>query len=635
MLNATHYALRTTHYAPLMTIHELRQKFLDFFKEKGHAIIPSAPLLPENDPSVLFNTAGMQPLVPYLKGEIHPMGTRLADAQKCLRTGDIDEVGDNRHLTFFEMLGNWSLGDYFKEESIAWSFEFLTSDRWLGIDPKKIYVTVFEGDADAPRDETSIGIWQAQYEVKGIAAEIGVAEKDEPAEVDGARIYLYPKSKNWWPGATAKGLCGPDTEIFYDTGLPHSPAFGAVCHPNCDCGRFVEFWNNVFMQFNRVEEGGALEVLPKKNVDTGMGLERTAAVLNGFTTVYDLDVFQVIFREIESLCDKQYGKEEAVDRSMRIIADHVRSATFAIGDGIIPSNVQQGYIIRRLIRRAIREGRRIGITESFCDKIANVVIGEFGVQYRELETKRSEIIAELVKEEEKFSKTVANGMKELERILEKGVMTSEQAFMLYSTYGFPLELTEEIVRERGGSVDHEAFMAEFEKHQELSRTASAGMFKGGLQDHSAETTRLHTATHLLHAALRKVLGDHVQQKGSNITAERLRFDFSHPSKMTAEEIAEVERLVNGAIQKDFPVTMEVMSPSEAKESGALGFFEQKYGDRVNVYTVGNDQTGVFSKEICGGPHVEHLGELGGFKIQKEEASSAGIRRIKAIIGVGH
>lgn len=616
-----------------MTIHELRQKFLDFFKEKGHAIIPSASLLPENDPSVLFNTAGMQPLVPYLKGEPHAMGTRLADAQKCLRTGDIDEVGDNRHLTFFEMLGNWSLGDYFKEESIAWSFEFLTSKEWLGIDPKKIYVTVFEGDGDAPQDETSIGIWQAQYEVKGVVAEVGVAEKDEPAAGDGVRIFAYPKAKNWWPGAMAKGLCGPDTEIFYDTGLPHRASFGPVCHPNCDCGRFVEIWNNVFMQFNRTEEGGSLEILPKQNVDTGMGLERTAAVLNGFSSVYDLDVFQVIFRGIESLCDKSYGSDESVDRSMRIIADHIRSATFAIADGAAPSNVQQGYIIRRLLRRAIREGRRIGVTNQLCGTIANVVIGEFGVHYHELETKRAEIIAEIVKEEEKFGKTVAHGMKELEKILERGAMSSEQAFMLYSTYGFPLELTEEIVRERGGSVDHEAFKAEFEKHQELSRTASAGMFKGGLQDTSEASARLHTATHLLHAALRKVLGPHVEQKGSNITPERLRFDFSHPDKMTPEQIREVEDLVNDAIKRDLPIVCQHMSVNEAEASGALGFFKDKYENipSLSVYQVG-EGSDWFSKEICGGPHANRTGELGSFKIQKEEASSAGIRRIKAVIG---
>lgn len=618
-----------------MTIHELRKKFLDFFKEKGHAIIPSASLLPENDPSVLFNTAGMQPLVPYLKGLPHPMGTRLADAQKCLRTGDIEEVGDNRHLTFFEMLGNWSLGDYFKEESIGWSFEFLTADRWLGIDPKRLYVTVFEGDEDAPRDEKSIDIWQAQFEIKGISAGIGEAEKDEPVTGDdGPRIYLYPKRKNWWPGATAKGLCGPDTEIFYDTGKSHDPAFGAICHPNCDCGRFVEIWNNVFMQFNRTEEGGSLEVLPKQNVDTGMGLERTAAVINGFSGVYDLDVFQVLFRGIEPICGKRYGENEQTDRSMRIIADHIRSAVFAIADGALPSNVQRGYVIRRLIRRAIREGNRLGIKEPFCSSLARAVIGEFGMHYTELESKCEEIVRAIEDEEKKFGKTVERGERELEKILNKGPMTGEQAFILYSTYGFPLELTEEIVRERGGIVDHEAFRAEFSKHQDLSRTAGAGMFKGGLQDQSEESAKLHTATHLLHAALRKVLGDHVQQKGSNITPERLRFDFSHPEKMAPEQIKAVEDMVNDVIRKDLPIICRHMSVDEAGASGALGFFKEKYanvqGD-LSVYQVGDDADW-FSKEICGGPHADRTGVLGSFKILKEEASSAGVRRIKAVIG---
>ncbi len=615
-----------------MTVHDLRDKFLAFFKEKGHAIIPSAPLLPENDPSVLFTTAGMQPLIPYLKGEPHPMGKRLADAQKCIRTDDIDEVGDNRHLTFFEMLGNWSLGDYFKPETIGWSFEFLTDSRWLGIDPSRLYVTVFDGDADAPRDDESIGIWQAQFEVKGIGATIGRAGVDEPASGDGARIYAYPKAKNWWPGALTKGLCGPDTEIFYDTRRAHDPAFGKVCHPNCDCGRFVEIWNDVFMEFNRPDDGAKLEPLPAKNVDTGMGLERTAAMMSGHATVFDNDVFQAIFRGIESASGKRYGETEDVDRAMRIIADHLRAATFAIADGAIPSNVQAGYVVRRLIRRAIREGRRIGITDPFAAKIAEVVIGEFGVAYPELEENRKEIALEMAGEEKKFLQTIEKGMKELEKLIASGTITGEQAFTLYTTYGFPLELTEEIARERGINVDRQSFDREFAKHQDLSRTASAGMFKGGLQDHSEMTTRLHTATHLLHSALRKILGEHVEQKGSNITAERLRFDFSHPKKLTPEEIIAVEGLVNDAIWRDLPVTVETMTPEEAKSSGALGLFEQKYGEKVKVYTIGDSKTGIFSKEICGGPHVEHLGELGSFKIQKEEASSAGIRRIKAVIG---
>jgi alanyl-tRNA synthetase len=615
-----------------MTVHELRDKFLAFFKEKGHAIIPSAPLLPENDPSVLFTTAGMQPLVPYLKGEAHPMGKRLADVQKCIRTDDIEEVGDNRHLTFFEMLGNWSLGDYFKPEAIGWSFEFLTDSRWLGIDPRRLFVTVFEGDADAPRDDESIGIWQAQFEVKGIVAAVGRANADEPANGDGPRIYAYPKKKNWWPGPLSKGLCGPDTEIFYDTGRAHDPAFGAICHPNCECGRFVEIWNNVFMQFERPDEGAALAPLAAKNVDTGMGLERAAAVMNGHETVFDNDFFQVIFREIELLSGQSYAEQGDASRAMRIIADHLRASTFAIADGAVPSNVQAGYVVRRLIRRAIREGRQIGIPGSFAARIAEIVIGEFGVAYPELEENRIRIVEETANEETKFLQTIEKGTKELEKLIAAGTITGEQAFTLYTTYGFPLELTEEIARERGLVIDRGAFEREFAKHQELSRTASAGMFKGGLQDHSEMATRLHTATHLLHSALRKILGEHVEQKGSNITPERLRFDFSHSKKLTPEEIIAVEGLVNDAIWRDLPVTVETMTPEEAKSSGALGLFEQKYGEKVKVYTIGDAKTGIFSKEICGGPHVERLGELGSFKIQKEEASSAGIRRIKAIIG---
>ncbi len=617
-----------------MTINDLRQKFLDFFKEKGHSIIPSASLVPENDPSVLFNSAGMQPLVPYLKGDPHPMGVRLANVQKCLRTGDIDEVGDNRHLTFFEMLGNWSLGDYFKRESIGWSYEFLTNERWLHLDPKRLYISVFQGDDDAPRDEESVGIWQAQFEVNGITAHTGEAGKDVPdSGTNGPRIYLYGKENNWWPGAASKGLCGPDTEIFYDTGSEHDDAYGPVCHPACDCGRFVEIWNNVFMQFNRLEEGGVLEPLPKKNVDTGMGLERTTAVLSGYASVYDLNFFQVIFSGLESLCGKKYGVSEDHDSSMRIIADHVRSAVFAIADGVVPSNVQQGYVVRRLIRRAIREAYRLGIEGKFCGTIANVVIGEFGECYNELEAKQEKILYELEREEDTFEKTIEKGMKELGKMLKTGEVTGEKAFVLYSTYGFPLELTEEIVTERGGTIDHEAFKKEFEKHQDLSRTASEGMFKGGLQDDSDESKKLHTATHLLHAALRKVLGLHVEQKGSNITPERLRFDFSHPAKMTKEEIQQVEDMVNDAIKKDLPVTCEHMDVEKARDSGALGFFEEKYrgidGD-LSVYQVGDDDA-VFSKEICGGPHVKRVGELGSFKIKKEEASSAGVRRIKAVV----
>jgi alanyl-tRNA synthetase len=611
-----------------MTVAELRQKYLDFFKEKGHAIVPSGSLVPENDPSVLFTTAGMMPLVPYLMGQPHPMGKRIADVQKCLRTDDIDEVGDNRHLTFFEMMGNWSLGDYFKQEAIGWSFEFLTSKQWLGIDPKRLYVTVFEGDADAERDEDSIGIWRALFlEEFGMSAEVGVPGKDEPANgMAGRRIYIYPKKKNWWPGPLAKGLCGPDTEMFYDTGLKHSTAFGDVCHPNCDCGRFVEIWNDVFMQYNREVEGGPLTVLPQKNVDTGLGLDRVAMVLQGKNTIFETETFQVLLGAIQELSGKAYGASPDVDRSMRIITDHIRAATFAIGDGVVPSNVQQGYVIRRLIRRAIREANRIGIDKPFVQQLSSVVIGEFGSFYSELEMKRTFVLDELGKEETKFEATLEKGMKELERMLAQGQIDGDKAFILYSTYGFPIELTEEILKEHGQTVDRVQFESEFLKHQELSRTASAGLFKGGLQDTSDQCTRLHTATHLLQRALKTVLGEHVEQRGSNITSERLRFDFSHPTKMTPEQIKQVEDIVNDVIKRDLPVSFEESTVEQAKNDGAIGLFGEKYGDKVTVYTVGD-----FSKEICGGPHITHTGELGSFKILKEEACSAGIRRIKATV----
>lgn len=602
-----------------MTSSDLRQKFLNFFRDKGHAVIPSASLIPENDPTVLFTTAGMHPLVPFLIGEKHPMGARLVNAQKCLRTDDIEEVGDNRHLTFFEMLGNWSLGDYFKQEAIAWSFEFLIKKEWLGLDPKKIYVSVFEGDQDAPRDEESISIWQAQFEMVGIPAN------------EGERIYAYPKKKNWWGPAGQAGPCGPDTEIFYDTGAVHNPAFGEACHPNCDCGRFVEIWNNVFMEYEKMADGTFVP-LKQKNVDTGMGLERAAAISQGKRTIFEIETFQGIFSKISDMTGKIYGEDESVDRSFRIIADHIRAATFVIGDerGVSPSNVGQGYIVRRLLRRAIREGRKIGINEQFADLIGSVIVGEFGTHYEELEKNRTRIVTELKKEEEKFGKTLEKGMRELEKMLAKGAIAGEQAFVLFSTYGFPWELTEEIMKEKGVPVDRHAFEAEFKKHQDLSRTASAGAFKGGLADHSTETTRLHTATHLLHRALKNVLGDHVEQKGSNITPERLRFDFSHHEKMTPEQIAKVEEIVNGIIKKDLPVICEEMTVEEAKKKGAIGLFESKYGNKVKVYAVGAEAE-EFSKEICGGPHVARTGELGSFKILKEEAVSAGVRRIKAIV----
>ena len=587
-------------------------------------MIPSASLIPDNDPTVLFTTAGMQPLVPYLSGRSHSMGTRLVNVQKCLRTDDIEEVGDNRHLTFFEMLGNWSFGDYFKSESIAWSFTLLTDPHWFGLDPQRIFVTVFEGDTDAPRDEESVELWKQQFATRGIEAR------------EGERIFAYTKKKNWWPGPTMKGLCGPDTEIFYETHTEHDLAFGETCHPNCDCGRYVEIWNNVFMQFNRLDEGGALVPLPSKNVDTGMGLERMAAVLQDVPTVFETEIFQHIFRVIEHVSLTRYGTNMDLDRSFRIVADHVRAATFVMGDpnGVVPSNVGQGYIVRRLLRRAIRESRRLGIITSILPQIVQTIIADFSPAYPELEQHRERILSEITKEEEKFAKTIEKGMRELDKIAAVRPLTGEDAFLLFSTYGFPIELTEELLQERGLQIDRTAFSQEFQKHQVLSRTASAGMFKGGLADDSPETTRLHTATHLLHRALKTVLGDHVQQRGSNITPERLRFDFSHGEKMTLEQLARVEQIVNDAIAKDYPVHSEDMGTKEAEDSGALGYFKEKYeqlGGKIKVYIVGDELTGYFSKEICGGPHVTHTGELGSFKIQKEEAVSTGVRRIKAMV----
>lgn len=597
-----------------MTAHELRQKYLDFFKSKGHTVIPSASLIPENDPSVLFTTAGMHPLVPYLLGEPHPAGKRLVDVQKCIRTGDIDEVGDATHLTFFEMLGNWSLGDYFKQDAIRWSFEFLTSKDWLGIPIHRLAVTVFTGDADASRDEESAAIWK----------ELGMPEK---------RIAYLGKADNWWPaGGKHPGPQGPDTEMFYWTGVESVPE---AFDPNDK--HWVEIWNDVFMQFNRTPEGKLLP-LQQQNVDTGMGLERTAAVLQGKTSVYETELFAPIFSIIETLVDKKYGSDPAVSRSMRIIADHMRAASFILGDrfGVAPSNVDQGYVLRRLIRRAIRHGRQLGMMNRMTVPIAEVVIDTFKSAYPELQERREIIVTELDQEEARFRKTLEKGLKEFDKIFEeKKKVSGEDAFILYSTYGFPLELTQELASDKGQSVDKVTFEEEFKKHQDLSRAGAEKKFAGGLADHSEESKRLHTATHLLHQALRSVLGDHVFQRGSNITQERLRFDFSHPEKMTPEQVKQVEDVVNEQIKKDLPVHFEMLTVEEAKKCGAIGLFEDKYaqiGDQIKVYFVGDEERGFFSKEICGGPHVDHTGELGHLKITKEEASSAGVRRIKAILG---
>lgn len=586
----------------------LREKYLGFFAERGHAVIQSASLIPENDPSVLFTTAGMHPLIPYLMGQSHPKGHRLTDVQKCVRTGDIEEVGDDSHLTFFEMLGNWSLGDYFNHQSIKWSYEFLTSKKYLGLDPDRISVTVFAGDDDAPRDEDSAKVWE----------ECGISKE---------RIYYLPKKHNWWIAGTT-GPCGPDTEIFWDTG---KPACSDHCDPSCDCGKYLEIWNNVFMQFNRQADGTYLP-LTQKNVDTGMGLERTVCVLNGFKSVYDIDLFQGAFAKIEELSGKKYDSDPKTMRAMRIIADHVRTSTFLLGDpvGVVPSNVDQGYVLRRLIRRAVRMANSLGMPKGSIAEIAKVYIDVYKDVYPELTQNHDKIIDELNKEEDKFSKTLVAGEKEFTKVIshiQGNVVPGGTAFKLYDTFGFPIEMTEELAAENGYTVDVEGFKQKFAEHQAKSHAGSEQRFKGGMAEGGGiETTYLHTATHLLQAALRKVLGDEVKQKGSNITPERLRFDFSFSRPMTAEEIAETQRLVNDAIQRDLPITCEEMPVEEARKTGAIGLFGDKYGEVVKVYTMGD-----FSKEICGGPHAEHTGQLGHFVIQKEQSSSSGVRRIKAIL----
>ncbi len=588
-----------------MNANELRKKFIEFFEGKDHNVIPSASLVPENDPSVLFTTAGMHPLVPYLMGETHPSGKRLVNVQKCIRTDDIDEVGDKVHHTFFEMLGNWSLGDYFKEEAIEWSYDFLIKD--LNVDKDKFAVSVFAGDKDAPFDEESYKKWLSL----GISAE---------------RIAKLPKKNNWWGPAGQTGPCGPDTEMFIWTGDEPAPKNfqETESDPN-----WVEVWNDVFMQYNKIADG-KFELLAQKNVDTGMGMERMLAVANGLDDNYQTELFKPIIEKIKEISGKKYEDNE---KEFRIIADHIKAATFAISDGVLPSNKGAGYIVRRLIRRAIVKAHQIGIEENFSVELAKKV---FDIYKQSYQLNSELVLAELEKEETKFGRAIDQGLKEFEK--NKNNLNGEIAFNLYQTFGFPLEMTIELAEENNVSIDIEAFKKAFENHQDLSRTASAGMFKGGLADAGEIAVKYHTATHLLHQALRQVLGDHVQQKGSNITADRLRFDFVHTDKMTPEQVAEVEKIVNDQIEKDLPVTMEEMTVEDAKNSGALGFFEHKYGDKVKVYTIGPSTTlGVnksdkyFSREICGGPHVIHIGELGHFKIKKEESSSAGIRRIKAIL----
>ncbi len=590
-----------------LTTKELRKLFLQFFTEKGHTVIPSASLIPENDPTVLFTTAGMHPLVPYLLGAAHPAGVRLTDVQKCVRTGDIDEVGDSSHLTFFEMLGNWSLGDYFKKESIAWSWEFLTDEKWLGIDKNRLYFTCFEGNENAPRDTCSHDRW----------VEMGV---------DPSHIFYLGAKHNWWIPGTS-GPCGPDTEIFFDTGKEKCCE---NCDPSCSCGKYLEIWNNVFMEYFQ-PANGPLRPLEKKNVDTGMGLERTVATLQGAESVYDTDAFTNILAKISELSGKNYRDNADTVKAFRIVADHIRTATFMLGDprGVTPSNVDQGYILRRLIRRALRYAMQLGMPENALSQVAQAVVDDYGSVYPELNDNREHIIKELNTEETRFQRTLTNGMREFARIKDKfenGIIDGKSAFRLFDTFGFPIEFTEEMARENGLTVDTDGFRAAFEEHQQKSKAGADHKFKGGLAEATEVTAKLHTATHLLNAALRNVLDEGISQKGSNITAERLRFDFNFPRKVTADELRELEKWVQNAIDAGVDITCEEMSVPEAKQNGAIGVFGDKYGERVKVYTMGD-----YSCEICGGPHANNTGELGTFKIKKEEASSAGVRRIKAVL----
>ena len=614
-----------------MKASDLKKKYLDFFVKKGHRVLPNVSLIPENDPTALFINSGMHPLVPYLLGEPHPLGRRLVSNQRCLRTQDIEKIGNPSHLTFFEMLGNWSLGDYWKKEAIEWSWEFLTKE--LQLDPKRISVSCFAGDKDSPRDEESAKIWES----------VGIPY---------SRIYFLRKEDNWWSvGET--GPCGPDTEMFYDTG---KQACGPDCHPGDNCGKYFEIWNDVFMEFNR-KPNGQLEKLKQRNIDTGMGVERTTAMLQGKDDVYQTELFSGLINQIEEISGRKYDKEN--QRAMRIITDHLRAATFALADGVNPSNVEAGYVVRRLIRRALRYGRQLNINSLFTFLIAETVVNLYQKEYPYLRENKDLILNQLQKEEEKFQKTLENGLKEFEKVssmvrtIEPKMISGDIVFHLYETYGFPLELTEELAGERGLRVDKDGFEKAQKRHQEKSKASLNKKFAGGLADHSQEVTKLHTATHLLHQALRQVLGEDVHQVGSNITPERLRFDFTHLEKLTPEQIKQVEDLVNEQISKDLAVKMEMMSLDEAKKQGALAFFTDKYknlcfaqklvsrsaqnkealvsrsaqnGDQVKVYSLGN-----FSKEVCGGPHVGSLGEIGSVKIIKEESVGAGRRRIYAQI----
>jgi len=596
-----------------LTADELRQTYLKFFESKGHKIIPGASVIPENDPTVLFTTAGMHPLVPYLMGAMeHPAGTRLTDVQKCVRTGDIDAVGDAAHLTFFEMLGNWSLNDYFKKEAITWSYEFLTEH--LGFDPAQLSVTVFAGEEGIPADEEAAAIWRS----------LGIPDE---------RIFRLPREDNWWGPAGTTGPCGPDTEMFIDTGKEKC---GPDCRPGCHCGKYIEIWNDVFMQYNKNAEG-KYEPLGRHNVDTGMGVERTVCMMSGAPTVYDTEIFAPIMAKIDALSNVPAGADAGeVLKARRIIADHMRTATFILCDpkgGVKPGNVGANYVLRRLIRRAIRYSRMLGIQPGFTVELAETICEKYKNVYPELGENLAQCKLDLEAEENRFNQTLDKGEAMFNKVAEQlklhnqTSISGKTAFKLYDTFGFPFEMTLEMADKAGLQVDREGFEEANRKHQELSRTTSAGSFKAGLQDNSAVVTRMHTATHLLHAALHQVLGPTANQKGSNITPERLRFDFTWPEKLTDEQLKAVEDKVNGWIKAEIPVEKKMTTVDEAKTEGAMALFGAKYGEKVSMYTIGD-----VSKEICSGPHVENTRELGSFKITKDQSSSAGVRRIKAVIG---
>jgi alanyl-tRNA synthetase len=641
-----------------ITVAEIRRKYLDFFKEppRNHAIIPSATLVPENDPTTLFTGSGMQPLVPYLLGQPHPEGKRVANSEKCFRAEDIDEVGDNRHTTFFEMLGNWSFGDYFKQEQLGWFFEFLTKE--VGLKPENLYVSVFAGDSDTgiPADKESVEIWQKLFAEKGIEAkyaELGSEANGSEIGTQGGRIFSYDVKKNWWsrsgePSKMPAGEPGgPDSEVFYDFGTEHNPKFGKYCHPNCDCGRFVEVGNSVFMEYKKKDDG-SFEKLAQRNVDFGGGLERITQAANGDSDIFKIDVLRSIISILEREIKRNYNESDKTKKSFRVIADHLRAAVFLLGDGVRPANKERGYLLRRLIRKAVFEGHRLGMDSLvWMAAVGEAAIDSYAGHYPSLAGQKAEILSGLQAEGAKFLNTLEGGVNILYELMGKRAIspghkkeiTGEEAFILFTTYGFPLELTLEKAVEMGFSVDIGGFQKQFEKHQELSRTASAGTFKGGLADHSEKTTRLHTAHHLLLKALQTVLGPQVKQRGSNITSERLRMDFSYGAKMTDEQKKEVERIVNEKIVEDLPVIHSEMPREEAEKLGAEHEFGQKYPERVSVYSVGPKSATVedpqfdkaYSIEFCGGPHVTHTGEIGHFKLAKEEAVGAGIRRVRGIV----